>query len=117
LADKSFYDPLGYLFDNDGYDTVGGKYDDEGFYMHPPSYAHEADYGEDLEEYTLDDEYDQEEDYGEEESQVHMKDDDFERQAVMHEHIMPAQLHVKTQLEQDPRQVFYVRVCNFPDLY
>ena len=46
-----------------------------------------------------------------------MKDSDFERQAVMHEHILPAQLHVKAQLEQDPRRVFYVRVCNFPDLY
>lgn len=119
LADQSFYDPLGYFFDKDGYDTVGGKYDDEGFYMHPPSYANEAEYGEDLEEYTLDDgdEYGDEEDYGEEDSQAHMQDDDFERQAVMHEHIMPAQLHVKTQLEQDSKQVFYVRVCNFPDLY
>ena len=62
------YDPLGYYFDKDGYDTVGGKYDDEGFYVHPPSYANEAEYGEDLEDYTLDDgdEYG-DEDYGEEE--------------------------------------------------
>ena len=30
---------------------------------------------------------------------------------------MPAQLHVKTQLEQDPKSCFYVRVLNFPDLY
>lgn len=98
---------------------MGGKYDDEGFYMHPPSYANEAEYGEDLEEYTLDDgdEYGDEGDYGEEDSQAHMQDDDFDRQAMMHEHIMPAQLHVKTQLEQDSKQVFYVRVCNFPDLY
>ena len=35
----------------------------------------------------------------------------------MHEHIMPAQLHVKKQLEQDARSLFYVRVLNFPDLY
>ena len=35
----------------------------------------------------------------------------------MHEHIMPAQLHVKTKLEQDPKQMFYVRAMNFPDLY
>ena len=117
LPDKSFYDPLGYFFDQDGNDTVGGRYDEEGFYVHPPSYANEAAYGEDLEDYTLDDDYDNEEDYGEEETQPHMQDDDFERQAVMHEHIMPAQLYVKTQLEKDPNLVFYVRVNNFPDLY
>lgn len=64
LADKSFYDPLGYFFDKDGYDTVGGRYDDEGYYIHPHAYAHEAEYGEDLEDYTLDDEDDY--DYGEE---------------------------------------------------
>lgn len=113
LADKSFYDPLGYFFDNHGYDTVGGRYDDEGFYVHAPESAHEAAYGEDLEDYTLDDESDDEDYDYDDESQ----DNDFERQAIMHEHIMPAQLHVKTQLEQDPNQVFYVRVCNFPDLY
>jgi len=84
--------------------------------VHAAEHAHEAAYGEDLEEYTLDDEYDEEDDYGEE-SQPHMNDGDFERQAMMHEHIMPAQLHVKKQLEQDPKQMFYVRVCNFPDLY
>ena len=119
MADSSFYDPLGYFFDKDGYDTVGGKYDSEGFYVHPPSFANEAEHGEDLEGYTLDeDDYDDEYgDYGEEEDQSHMKDSDFERQALMHEHIMPAQLHVKTQLEQDPRQMLYVRICNFPDLY
>jgi len=72
LADKSFYDPLGYYFDSDGYDTVGGKYDDSGYYLHPPSSAHEAAYGEDLEDYTLDDDEDEGEgdydDYGEEEA-------------------------------------------------
>jgi len=97
LTDKSFYDPLGYYFDKDGYDTVGGKYDDEGFYEHPPSFTNEAAHGDDLEDYTLDEEYgDEDYDYGEEDDQPHMKDNDFERQAVMHEHIMPAQLHVKT---------------------
>ena len=30
---------------------------------------------------------------------------------------MPAQLHVKKQLEQDRNSTFYVRVLNFPDLY
>ena len=67
MEDKSCYDPLGYFFDKDGYDTVGGKYDDEGYYMHPHVNAHEAEYGEDLEDYTLDDEDDY--DYGEEEDQ------------------------------------------------
>ena len=68
LEDKSYYDPLGYYFDCDGYDTVGGKYDEVGYYMHPSAFAHEAAYGEDLEGYTLDDEeYDDENDYGEEE--------------------------------------------------
>ena len=76
LADKSFYDPLGYYFDKDGYDTVGGRYDEEGFYIHPHGYEHEAEYGEDLEDYTLDDEDDY--DYGEED-QPQMNDQDFER--------------------------------------
>ena len=30
---------------------------------------------------------------------------------------MPAQLHVKTQMEQNASQMFYVRIANFPDLY
>lgn len=60
MADKSYYDPLGYYFLPDGYDTVGGKYDDEGFYLHPVSCANEAAYGEDLEDYTLDDDEDDE---------------------------------------------------------
>ena len=50
--------------DKDGYDTVGGRYDEEGYYVHPHGYEHEAEYGEDLEDYTLDDEDDY--DYGEE---------------------------------------------------
>ena len=33
MENKSYYDPLGYFFDEHGYDTVGGKYDDEGFYI------------------------------------------------------------------------------------
>lgn len=70
MEDKSFYDPLGYYFDNDGYDTVGGKYCDEGYYMHPHAFAHEAAYGEDLEDYTLDDDDDY--DYGEEENQFQL---------------------------------------------
>ena len=114
MEDKSFYDPLGYYFDEQGYDTVGGRYNSEGFYVHPSQNMHEAAHGEDLEEYTLDDEND---DYGEEEDQPQLNDDDFERQAVMHEHIMPAQLHVKNKLEQDRNSTFYVRVLNFPNLY
>ena len=114
MEDKSFYDPLGYYFDEQGYDTVGGRYDSDGFYVHPSQNMHEAAHGEDLEDYTLDDEND---DYGEEEEQPQLNDDDFERQAVMHEHIMPAQLHVKNKLEQDRNSTFYVRVLNFPNLY
>ncbi len=113
LTDKSYYDPLGYFFDRDGYDTVGGRYDDDGFYIQPSSSAGEAAYGEDLEEYTLD----EEEEWDEDEDQPHLADSDFDRQAVIHEHIMPAQLYVKTQLEQAPKQMFYVRILNFPDLY
>ena len=74
LSDNSYYDPLGYFFDKDGYDTVGGKYDDQGFYVHPQYYSHEAAYGEDLEDYTLD----EEEDWAEED-QPHLNDSDFER--------------------------------------
>ena len=71
MTDKSYYDPLGYYFDKDGYDTVGGKYDDVGYYIHPPEYAHEAAEGEDLEDYTLDDEADND-DYYEENDQPQM---------------------------------------------
>lgn len=72
LADKSYYDPLGYYFDKDGYDTVGGKYDDAGFYMQPHAATGEDMYGDDLEDYTLDeDEW--------EEEQPQLADDDFER--------------------------------------
>ena len=113
MTDKSFYDPLGYFFDTRGFDTVGGSYDDDGFYIQPSSSAGEAAYGEDLEEYTLDDE----EEEWDDEDQPHLADSDFERQAVIHEHIIPAQLHVKIQLEQTPKQMFYVRILNFPDLY
>ena len=34
----------------------------------------------------------------------------------MHELIMPAKLLVKKQLEQDLKQMFCVRICNFPAL-
>lgn len=32
LKDKSFYDPLGYFFDAEGKDALGGKYNEEGYY-------------------------------------------------------------------------------------
>ena len=32
LKDGSFYDPLGYYYNKDGIDAVGGYYDEEGFY-------------------------------------------------------------------------------------
>ena len=74
MADKSMYDPLGYFFDKDGYDTAGGKYDERGYYVHPEYYQHEAAHGDDLEDYTLD----EEEDFVEED-QAHLNDSDFER--------------------------------------
>jgi len=33
--DGSFYDPLGYFFDKDGFDGVFGFYDDQGYYVAP----------------------------------------------------------------------------------
>lgn len=32
-ADGSYYDPLGYFFDKNGFDAVGGTYDAEGYYI------------------------------------------------------------------------------------
>lgn len=75
LTDKSYYDPLGYFFDKDGFDTVGGKYNEDGFYMQPHMNTGEDNFGDDLEEYTLD----EEEDWDEEENQSQVADDDFER--------------------------------------
>ena len=57
LTDSSFYDPLGYFFDKEGFDGVGGTYGEDGYYIHPQS--HEAAYGDDIEDYTLDDEDDE----------------------------------------------------------
>ena len=54
----AYYDPLGYVFDADGFDTVGGSYDAEGYYRQPEAGVHEAAYGDDLEDYTLDEEVD-----------------------------------------------------------
>ena len=36
MADKKgFYDPLGYYFNDKGFDEVGGYYDDAGVYIDP----------------------------------------------------------------------------------
>ena len=35
----------------------------------------------------------------------------------MQEHVMPAQLFVKTELAKDPNKNFYIRVKNLPELY
>ena len=78
-VDGSYYDPLGYYFDKEGFDAVGGTYDNDGYYIQP--LLHEGLYGEDIEDYTLDDE---------ENEENQLADDDIQRQADMHEHIMPA---------------------------
>lgn len=80
LKEGGYYDPLGYYFDKDGFDGVGGTYSKEGYYIQPEQ--DEAYYGDDIEDYTLDDE-----DLGEEQQ---LADDDIQRQADLHEHIMPA---------------------------
>ena len=41
LKDGSFYDPLGYYFDQDGIDEAGGSYDKEGYYMSPTHFEEE----------------------------------------------------------------------------
>ena len=53
LKDGGYYDPLGYFFDKDGFDGVGGTYDQEGYYIQPQ--LHEAVYGDDIEDYVIDD--------------------------------------------------------------
>lgn len=35
LKDGGFFDPNGYQFDKDGYDCLGGFYDEEGYYVAP----------------------------------------------------------------------------------
>ena len=105
-ADGSYYDPLGYYFDRDGFDSVGGQYDKNGYYI-KPAQENFGGYGyDDLEDYDLDDEEDEQD-----------QDGELEKQAVMQEHIMPAQLHVREQQKVDPNKNFIIRVNNFPDLY
>jgi len=36
LKDGGFYDPCGAYFDPDGYDEIGGRYDEQGFYIKVP---------------------------------------------------------------------------------
>jgi len=82
--DGSYYDPLGYYFDADGFDSVGGQYDKEGYYI-KPAQENFGGYGyDDLEDYDLNDEEDDQD-----------QDGEIEKQATMQEHIMPAQLHVR----------------------
>ena len=38
MKDNSFYDPLGYYFDDSGFDAAGGFYDEEGYYIQPEDY-------------------------------------------------------------------------------
>lgn len=35
LKGGDFYDPLGYRFDKHGFDESGGRYDEQGYYIHP----------------------------------------------------------------------------------
>ncbi len=37
LKDGSFYDPLGYYFNKDGFDETGGRYNDSGVYIKAPT--------------------------------------------------------------------------------
>ena len=41
LKGGDFYDPLGYYFDQDGFDAAGGSYDNEGFYISPTHFEEE----------------------------------------------------------------------------
>lgn len=44
MTDHSFYDPLGFYFNDKGFDEVGGYYDDDGFYIDPDEeYNHDSD--------------------------------------------------------------------------
>ena len=105
--DGGYFDPLGYFFDKDGFDAVGGQYDKEGYYIRPAQENFGGYYFDDLEDYDLnDDEEDQEQ-----------GTDALEKEAMMQEHVMPAQLYVKTELAKDPNKNFYIRVKNLPELY
>ena len=54
MADGSFYDPHGFLFDKDGVDEAGGTYDNQGYYISPAHYD-EFDYGDDYGDQSDDD--------------------------------------------------------------
>lgn len=71
-SDDSYYDPLGYLFDKDGFDSVGGQYDKEGYYIKPAQENFGGYYYDDLEDYDLNDEEDDLDEDGEIEKQAQM---------------------------------------------
>ena len=96
LEDGSFYDPLGYFFDQDGFDEVFGFYDEHGYYVAPE------------EEYE-NDEYGDEEDDG--------QDAQLRREVEMSEHITPGQLFIKSKLKENPGKNLLVCVSNIPELY
>lgn len=108
LADeKGFYDPLGYYFNNEGYDEVGGYYDHYGLYIDPEE-EYKGDSGPENEDEEYYDDYDLD---GQDEA------DQLEREAILCEHIIPAQLKVKQNMVKDNDKHFYIRVANIPKIY
>ncbi len=75
LKEGGFVDPYGYLFNKDGIDAWGGRYDEQGYYIPPPEAAYQ------MEEYDED-----------EEGEWHVDDS-----AATQEHILPAIKFLKEQ--------------------
>lgn len=94
LANGCFYDPHGFFFDKDGIDEAGGTYDNEGYYISPEHFDH--------------DDFD----YGDEEGQ---DDDQFERQAILQEHIVPGIVHASILLEKNPEAPMMVKISGIPN--
>ena len=92
LPNGSFYDPLGYYFNEQGLDEIGGYYDDDGFYVDP-----DEEYNEDSDGYDLDGSDDENDNFNNYNFDTDGQDENeaLQREADLQEHIKPAQLRVK----------------------
>lgn len=114
-----FFDDHGYLFDKDGFNSIGGFYDPEnGEYISPNDF--DSDYNAKLEEYydELCTDSEEEDETGEESFKADVKEhawlnlteDDF-KNGLIREHCLPV---LKWLSEQPSDQMHVVKICNIP---
>jgi hypothetical protein len=89
-----FYDPHGHFFDAEGFDEVGGFYDDNDCYV-PPS------------KQDLDDLYGEE---GHDDS-----DEDADAAAEIDLHVVPVKLWLET--NGDPSKAYWLKISGMPSFY